>query len=162
MPLMFLANELLFVSGDLAMHEDCCCEEDVPRHDCASCNLPIRDTAKLTLSGFSDGDCSPCSVFNGEILVPKFGTCTWRKTGTITCEGVTKSWVISGGVGGSGGSVVVQFALTIDGFDVFVWQKTLGPLSGTYDCAGSHTLTGSGAASGLYCTHDGSNATVEI
>ena len=138
MALQLWGNKLLVVSGDLAAHADCCCEDD----NCNCCTGYVQG-AKITLSGVTgvdalcDGDF--CDNTNGEYDVPvsdspacegdtqfewlddceQDGTPTWYSVNAywnIECTSteVWINWIIAGRFSGDVAGDMTRTSMPID------------------------------------------------
>jgi hypothetical protein len=78
MGLYFYNGKLLFVSGSIAAHEDCCCPDVV----CAYCQSGYASAVvNLAVAGVSNGTyCAGCAAaFNDSHPLPTSGACQWLK-----------------------------------------------------------------------------------
>lgn len=159
MPVMFTGNKLLFVGGQLAMSEDCCCEG---RYPCQTgfCDADLPGTVDLTLAGISTpaGGCASCAAtFNKMHTLPIFsyGTaCIWRLTGTIVCGAFTRDWIIQVDFQNLSGNATLHASLFIAdplGNAVVHWNKILGTSGGSYNCVGTHAMAHTSLFGGGTC-----------
>lgn len=74
-------GKVLIIDGGVAVHEDCCCEEEVTGCDgCISGNAP--DQFRVVLANVADGVCDACEDYN-DTYVLDFdseigGMCSWH------------------------------------------------------------------------------------
>jgi hypothetical protein len=124
MPLIFKDDKLLFVSGALAMSEDCCCEDDTPK----VC-----------------GDCGMSATSQFQVTVPGVGTFTL--TNFTYSAGTNCHWSVSFGFSATCGdveSVVVHYSSTNGGWTVSVQFSNGGFSSGVYRSATNEQFLGCG------------------
>lgn len=73
MAIQFVDGKILFVDGKIAMHADCCCEDD-PCGDCSG----TQPSATVTLDVDCGGDCEAAGVYTWDQFT-SYGTddCQW-------------------------------------------------------------------------------------
>lgn len=85
MPLIFKDDALLFIDGALALHEDCCCEDDNPSIPitCSSRGFVVPTYFDVTFPAVTNtGGCLTCTGKGGSRRL-KIGTAS---TGTFLCH----------------------------------------------------------------------------
>ncbi len=85
MGVYFHDGGILFNSGKIAFHEDCCCDTA----DCGNCSSgfgPLQ--LEVTASGITNRECPNCAVFNGTHITSFLQACSWCKlvTGSEFCN----------------------------------------------------------------------------
>lgn len=140
--LRFLDGDLLFVGGNLAMSEDCCCD-DVPVAYCEACDEDLPDEVSVTISGFvatGGANIADCPCYNlGTITVSRTTPCEWRYVVDSTCTGGTQIQVILGITSLGGGAKLLQIRVEeIPSGSFSIWNYTIG--SGV-SCIGTFSLT---------------------
>ncbi len=127
--LRFVGGELLFVDGDLAMSEDCCCDGGSTTA-CEYCtDSPLSDTAQLVLAGYTGTSACLNGTYN---LTVYGGGCGWTLD-----ESATGGPIVFLNNGNTFRSA--SFSKTGCGFSS--WSTTSGgPLANPRVCKGSFVI----------------------
>jgi hypothetical protein len=77
--IQFVDEKILFVDGDIAFHEDCCCD---PPYDCETEDCSNNSSAIISGGGNCTGDCDMSEFPVGGIGSGNTSECYWQWVGS--------------------------------------------------------------------------------
>ena len=130
----FEGSAVLFVSGSVAFHSDCCCalcgQTSGGTQECNNCIEGTHDhDMEVVISGVANDSCTDCADLDATYILVRNAlptppaTCTWELAITQVCSSYDTARLFIG----AGPSNDVQFQLRkdSDASQILIWNKTL-------------------------------------